>query len=62
MNIKIIEPFDFNNRYDIRSLTPALGPVVIATLLNQKGHDVTVISEYVTRLEPKDLELAHKIA
>ncbi|MGV7224287.1 MAG: B12-binding domain-containing radical SAM protein [Nitrospinales bacterium] len=56
MNIKIIEPFDFNSRYDIRSLTPALGPVVIATLLQQNGHDANVVSEYVTRFEPEDLD------
>ena len=51
MKIKIIEPYHFNRRYDVRSLNPNPGPVIIATLLNQSGHDVEVISEYVTRLD-----------
>jgi len=50
MNINIIEPYNLNRRYDIRSLTPNLGPVVIATWLREKGHKVEVISEYVTKL------------
>ena len=57
MNIIIIEPYHLNRRYDIRSLTPNLGPVVIATLLKEKGHKVEVISEYVTKL---DLELLNQ--
>jgi radical SAM superfamily enzyme YgiQ (UPF0313 family) len=56
MNIKIIEPYDLNNRYDIRSLTPNPGPVVIASLLRQHGHEVEVISEYVTKFVPEDLD------
>ena len=56
MNIKIIEPYDWNSRYDIRSLTPNPGPVVIATLLKQHGHEVEVLSEYVSRLNIADLE------
>jgi radical SAM superfamily enzyme YgiQ (UPF0313 family) len=55
MNIKIIEPRHLAQRYDIESLTPNLGPIIIATLLNQKGHTVEVISEYITKLELKDL-------
>jgi len=58
MNIKIVEPYDFNRRYDIRSLTPSLGPVVIATLLKRDGQKVEVISEYVTKLNLKDLKNA----
>jgi radical SAM superfamily enzyme YgiQ (UPF0313 family) len=58
MNIKIVEPYQFDKRYDVRSLTPGLGPVVIASLLNQNGHRVEVISEYVTRLHPDDLDKA----
>ena len=55
MNIKIVEPYDYNNRYDIKSLTPNTGPVVIASLLKQHGYDVEVISEYVTKLNIEDL-------
>jgi radical SAM superfamily enzyme YgiQ (UPF0313 family) len=55
MKIKIVEPYSFNKRYDIRSLTPSVGPVVIASLLKEQGHDVEVISEYVTRLDPAEL-------
>jgi len=51
MNIKIIEPYDLNKNYDVRSFNPNLGPVVIASLLKQAGHRVEVISEYVTRLK-----------
>jgi radical SAM superfamily enzyme YgiQ (UPF0313 family) len=58
MKIKIVEPYIFNKRYDIRSLTPSVGPVVIATLLKQQGHEVEVISEYVTRLDPAELNEA----
>jgi len=58
MKIIIVEPYDLNERYDIRSLTPNPGPIVIATLLKQSGHDVEVISEYVTRLNIDDLKKA----
>jgi radical SAM superfamily enzyme YgiQ (UPF0313 family) len=47
MKIKIIEPYDFNPRYDQRSLTPNPGPVVVATLIAREGHCVEVLSEYV---------------
>jgi len=50
MKIIIIEPYDFNPRYDQRSLTPSPGPVVVATRLSQNGHDVQVISEYVSEI------------
>jgi radical SAM superfamily enzyme YgiQ (UPF0313 family) len=39
-------------------LTPNPGPVVIASLLKQYGHEVEVISEYVTRLNIEDLHSA----
>ncbi len=55
MKIKIVEPYSLDKRYDVRSLIPGLGPVVIASLLKQQGHDVEVISEYVTRLDPAEL-------
>jgi len=58
MIIKIIEPNDHNPRYDLRSLTPNPGPVVIGTLLKEYGHDVEVISEYITRLNLQDLSKA----
>jgi anaerobic magnesium-protoporphyrin IX monomethyl ester cyclase len=58
MNIKIIEPYDFDRRYDIRSLTPGAGPVVIATLLKKNGYDAQVLSEYVTHFNPEDLNKA----
>lgn len=51
MNIKIIEPYHFNKRYDVRSLTPSLGPVSIASWLNQNGHQAEVISEYVSKID-----------
>ena len=51
MKIKIIEPYDFDPRYDQRSLTPSPGPVVVATLLQQAGHEVEVLSEYVTAFD-----------
>jgi radical SAM superfamily enzyme YgiQ (UPF0313 family) len=50
MKIKIIEPYQFNKRYDVRSLNPNPGPVIIGTLLEQAGHDVEIISEYVAQL------------
>lgn len=55
MNIKIIEPRDLSSRYDIGSLTPNPGPIVVATLLHQRGHRVEVISEYITKLNWNDL-------
>lgn len=51
MKIKIIEPYHFNKRYDVRSLNPNSGPVIIGTLLKQAGHEVEIISEYVSRLD-----------
>jgi len=51
MNIIIIEPCDLNKRYDLKSLTPSLGPVTIATLLYDAGHSVSVFSEYVTDVD-----------
>jgi len=50
MKIKIIEPYNLNRRFDVRSLNPNSGPVIIGTLLEQAGHDVEIISEYVTHL------------
>jgi len=58
MNIKIIEPYDLNKRYDIRSLTPNPGPVVVASLLKKHDHDVEVVSEYVTALNIEELDSA----
>ena len=58
MIIKIIEPNRQNSRYDVRSLTPNPGPVVIGTLLKQQGHDVEVISEYITRLNLNEIRSA----
>jgi radical SAM superfamily enzyme YgiQ (UPF0313 family) len=58
MKIIIIEPYDLNERYDIRSLTPNPGPIVVASLLKQNGHDAEVISEYVTKLDIEDLNKA----
>jgi radical SAM superfamily enzyme YgiQ (UPF0313 family) len=58
MIIKSIEANHQNNRYDLRSLTPNLGPVVIASLLQQQGHEVEVISEYITQLNYEDLSNA----
>lgn len=58
MRIIIVEPYGLNERYDIRSLTPNPGPIVIASLLKQSGHDVEVISEYVTKLNLDDLKKA----
>jgi len=36
-------------------LSPNLGPIIIATLLEQQGHHVEVISEYVTKLYLKEI-------
>ena len=58
MKIKIVEPYYLNQRYDVRSLTPSPGPVVVATLLKQEGHDVEVISEYVKKLDVEELNQA----
>ena len=49
MKIIIIEPYDLNPHCDQRSLTPSPGPIVIASLLHQAGHDVEVLSEYVAK-------------
>lgn len=56
MKILIIEPCHLDRRYDVRSLTPNLGPVVVATLLKESGHDVRVVSEYVSKLHDRDFE------
>ncbi len=61
MKIKIIEPYHLNTRYDVRSLTPSLGPVLIASLLKNRGHEAEVISEYVTQLNLEDLNEANLI-
>jgi radical SAM superfamily enzyme YgiQ (UPF0313 family) len=58
MKIKIIEPCGFNSRYDQKSLTPNPGPVVIASLLEQAGHQVEVLSEYVTSFDIEGLNRA----
>jgi radical SAM superfamily enzyme YgiQ (UPF0313 family) len=61
MKVKIVEPYHLDKRYDVRSLTPSLGPVVIASLLKQNGHEVEVISEYVTRLNFHELDEANLV-
>ena len=48
MKIKIIEPYDLNPKYDQRSLTPNPGPIMVASLLEKSGHEVELLSEYVT--------------
>ena len=53
--IIIIEPRNLVRKYDIGSLTPNPGPIVIATLLKQRGYNVEVISEYITKLGFNDL-------
>lgn len=58
MNIKIIEPYYLDKRYDIRSLTPSLGPVIVASLLKKEGHEVEVVSEYVTELNLDEVHQA----
>lgn len=55
MIIKIIEPNRQSTRYDVRSLTPNLGPVVIASLLKQQGHEVEVVSEYISQLNFQEI-------
>lgn len=42
-----------NGRYDVGSLTPSPGPVIVASLLAEAGHQVEVLSEYVS---PFDLD------
>ena len=61
MKIIIIEPYDFSPRYDQRSLTPNPGPVVIASLLEKAGHNVELLSEYVTPFEIEWLDDADLI-
>jgi radical SAM superfamily enzyme YgiQ (UPF0313 family) len=61
MNIKIIEPYAFNKRYDVRSPTPSIGPIIIASLLKQEGHTVEVLSEYVTEFSIEDINKADLI-
>jgi len=61
MNIKIVEPYCFDKRYDVRSLTPALGPIIVASLLKSQGHQVEVISEYVSKLNLGELNSADLI-
>lgn len=58
LNIKIIEPYYLNKRYDVRALTPNLGPVTVASLLKHEGHEVEVISEYVTKLNIEEINRA----
>jgi len=58
MKIKIVEPCALDLRYDIRSLTPSPGPVLIATLLKQSGHEVEVLSEYVAGFDVEELDAA----
>lgn len=61
MNIKIIEPCALTYRYDIKSLTPSPGPVVIASLLAAAGHQVEVLSEYVSEIDVDRLNQADLI-
>jgi len=42
-----------DGRYDVGSLTPSPGPVIVASLLAEAGHHVEVLSEYVS---PFDLD------
>jgi radical SAM superfamily enzyme YgiQ (UPF0313 family) len=58
MRIIIIEPYDYNPRYDQRSLTPNPGPVMVATLLKQAGHGVEVFSEYVASFDIDEVNRA----
>ena len=58
MKIKIIEPYFLNKRYDARSLTPNPGPVIVATLLDQAGHQAVVESEYVSKINFDNLNEA----
>lgn len=58
MNIKIIEPYYFNKRFDTRSLSLNLGPVILGSLLKQEGHKVEVVSEYITKLDIHDINKA----
>ena len=61
MKIKIIEPYDLNPKYDQRSLTPNPGPIVVASLLDQAGHQVEVVSEYVTKFNAETIDEADLI-
>ena len=56
MKILIIEPYHLDRQYDITSQLPGLGAVTVATLLHQAGHEVEVVSEYVSRLDEKGLD------
>jgi radical SAM superfamily enzyme YgiQ (UPF0313 family) len=58
MNIKIIEPYAFDKRYDVRSPTPSMAPIIIASLLKQAGHTVEVLSEYVTKISIEEINKA----
>ena len=51
MKVKILEPAGFDRRYDLRGLAPSQGPVVIATILAEDGHQVEVLSEYVSSFD-----------
>ena len=55
MNIKIIEPRYLAKRFNVGSLTPSLGPIIIGTLLKEQGHQVEVISEYVTAITQEEM-------
>ncbi len=61
MKIKIIEPRYIDKRYGLRGLTPSVGPVVVASLLKNRGHDVEVISEYVTELDINEINSADMV-
>jgi radical SAM superfamily enzyme YgiQ (UPF0313 family) len=58
VRIVIVEPCQHDPRYDVRSLTPGLGPVVVATLLRDAGHHVEVQSELVEPLHWDSLRRA----
>jgi radical SAM superfamily enzyme YgiQ (UPF0313 family) len=58
LKIKIIEPYYLNKRYDVKALTPNLGPITVASLLKHEGHEVEVISEYVTQLDIEEINRA----
>ena len=58
VKIKIIEPYQFNKKYDVKSLTPSLGPVMIASWLNKNGYEAEVVSEYVSKFDIRTIESA----
>ncbi|UCD81587.1 MAG: B12-binding domain-containing radical SAM protein [Desulfobacterales bacterium] len=58
LKIKIVEPYYLDKRYDVRALTPNLGPITVASLLKHEGHEVEVISEYVTKLDIEEVNRA----